>query len=46
MGIVEDVGGHENVATGRLAEEITVKRLEEALHRASISVIVKRGRKT
>ncbi|MCE4611332.1 MAG: phosphoesterase [Desulfurococcales archaeon] len=45
MGIVEDVGGHENVATGRLAEETTVKRLVEALHRASIAVIVKRGRK-
>ncbi len=42
MGVVEDVGGHENVATGRLSEEVTVKRLEDALRRASISLIMRR----
>jgi hypothetical protein len=43
MGIVEDVGGHGNVATGRLSEEVTVRRLEDALRRASIAVITRRN---
>lgn len=35
QGIMEDKGGHGNVAVGRLKDDVTVKRLEEALRRAS-----------
>ncbi len=44
MKIVEDVGGHENVATARLVEEATVERLMNGLRRASINLIVRRNR--
>ena len=42
-GIVEDIGGHENIAVGRLGEEVTLRKLEEALVRASFDALRRRG---
>ncbi len=38
LGVVEDVGGHENIASGRLRQGVGVKELEEALRRASLEL--------
>ncbi len=35
MGIVEDKGGHGNIAVARVRDDVTVKRLEDALRRAA-----------
>ncbi|BAN90845.1 hypothetical protein [Aeropyrum camini] len=44
LGLVEDLGGHENVATARLREDTTIERLTKGLRRASVSIVVKRNR--
>ena len=38
LGVVEDVGGHENIASGRLKQGIGIKELEDALRRASLEL--------
>ncbi|MGC9071147.1 MAG: phosphoesterase [Acidilobus sp.] len=38
LGVIEDVGGHENIALGRLKPGIGLKELEDALRRASLSL--------
>ena len=38
MGVVEDVGGHENIASGRLKAGVNIKELEDALRRASLEL--------
>ncbi len=43
LGAVDDTGGHENVATARLSEEVTLQGLKDLLRRASINLIVGRG---
>jgi len=41
-GVVEDMGGHDNIAVGRLSDEVTLKKLEEALTRASFDALRRR----
>ncbi|MGC9210505.1 MAG: phosphoesterase [Acidilobus sp.] len=38
LGVVEDVGGHENIALGRLKQGVSQKDLENALRRASLAL--------
>ena len=38
LGVVEDVGGHENIASGRLRQGISTKELEDALRKASLQL--------
>ncbi len=38
-GIIDDIGGHENIAVGKLSEDVTMKRLEDALRRASFEAL-------
>lgn len=38
MGILEDKGGHDNIATGRLASDLSIEKLEETLRRISLSL--------
>lgn len=42
-GVVADKGGHEDIGTGRLREEVTVAQLKEKLRRASFEAFKKRG---
>lgn len=42
-GVVADKGGHEDIGTGRLNEEVTLAQLKEKLRRASFEAFKKRG---
>ena len=42
QGVMEDKGGHGNVAVGRLKDEVTVRRLEDALRRAAFEAARRR----
>lgn len=41
-GVIEDLGGHDNIAVGRLSDDVTIKKLEEHLIRASFEALRRR----
>ncbi|MEB3780628.1 MAG: hypothetical protein GSR85_10455 [Desulfurococcales archaeon] len=46
MDIIDDIGGHGNIAVARLRDEVTIKRLETALRRAAFEANKRKFKET